>query len=221
MRRAGRDDGAYPANPPEPVLVSCQACAAGDETAEPYDALILSPGAEPMRPPIPGADSPGVFTLRNLHDMDAIIDQIAAKNPSDVDGYRAFLDFAENVFHEGYTKLAATPFLNFWSMIQVSPQLIRLQSYRSVYSIISKFIKDDHLRQVFSFHPLLVFCNASATTEIYTLIHYLERNWGVFFVKGGTGALVAALVKLFPLALVPALRPAADLVSGQRASGVV
>ncbi len=42
------------------------------EQAEPYDALILSPGAEPLRPPIDGIDSPGVFTLRNLRDMDAI-----------------------------------------------------------------------------------------------------------------------------------------------------
>ena len=108
-----------------------------------------------------------------------------------------FLDYAEEVFHEGYTKLAATPFLDFWSMIQVSPQLIRLQSYRSVYSIISKFIKDDQLRQVFSFHSLLVGGNPFTSSSIYTLIHYLERNWGVFFVKGGTGALISALVKLF------------------------
>ncbi len=37
-----------------------------------YDALILSPGAEPMRPPLPGLDSPCVFTLRSIPDMDAI-----------------------------------------------------------------------------------------------------------------------------------------------------
>ncbi|TNF79582.1 MAG: phytoene desaturase, partial [Acidobacteria bacterium] len=51
--------------------------------------------------------------------------------------------------------------------------------------------------QVFSFHPLLVGGNPFTSSSIYTLIHYLERNWGVFFVKGGTGALVTALVDLF------------------------
>jgi phytoene desaturase len=137
------------------------------------------------------------FSFDYSNDMEAITKQIADKSPGDVAGYRRFLDYAEDVFHEGYTKLAATPFLNFWSMIQVSPQLIRLQSYRSVYSIISKFIKDDHLRQVFSFHPLLVGGNPFTSSSIYTLIHYLERNWGVFFVKGGTGALVRALAEVF------------------------
>lgn len=46
--------------------------ATGREYDEPYDKLILSPGAAPFRPPIPGIDLPGVFTLRNLQDMDRI-----------------------------------------------------------------------------------------------------------------------------------------------------
>jgi phytoene desaturase len=137
------------------------------------------------------------FSFDYSNDTEAITRQIADKSPRDVDGYLRFLRYAEDVFNEGYVKLAATPFLDFWSMIRVSPQLIRLQSFRSVYSIISSFIKDPHLRQVFSFHPLLVGGNPFTSSSIYTLIHYLERNWGVFYVKGGTGALVKALVALF------------------------
>ena len=83
------------------------------------------------------------YSFDYSNDLEATTQQIADKSPGDVDGYRRFLDYAEDVFHEGYTKLAATPFLDFWSMIRVSPQLMRLQSYRSVYSMVSKFIKDD------------------------------------------------------------------------------
>ena len=50
---------------------------------------------------------------------------------------------------------------------------------------------------LFSFHSLLVGGNPFTTTSIYTLIHCLERKWGVFFPRGGTGALVRALVKFF------------------------
>jgi NADPH-dependent 2,4-dienoyl-CoA reductase/sulfur reductase-like enzyme/rhodanese-related sulfurtransferase len=46
--------------------------ATGREYAEGYDKLILAPGAAPIRPPLPGIDLPGVFTLRNLQDMDRI-----------------------------------------------------------------------------------------------------------------------------------------------------
>lgn len=123
--------------------------------------------------------------------------QIEAKSPGDWEGYKRFLKYSEEVFAEGYTKLADKPFLNFWSMIRCAPQLIRLKSHRSVFSIVSQFVKDRHLREAFSFHSLLVGGNPFATSSIYTLIHYLERNWGVFFPKGGTGALVQALGKLF------------------------
>ncbi|UCF69558.1 MAG: phytoene desaturase [Acidobacteriota bacterium] len=137
------------------------------------------------------------FSFDYSNDLESINEQIAGKSPADIDGYARFLRYAEDVFQEGYVKLAHVPFLDFWSMIRVAPQLIRLKSYRNVYSIISTFIKDPHLRQVFSFHPLLVGGNPFSSSSIYTLIHMLERKWGVFFVRGGTGALVDALVRLF------------------------
>ncbi len=49
----------------------------GKETRERYDALILSPGAEPIRPPLPGFDEPRVMGLRNLPDMDRILEAAA------------------------------------------------------------------------------------------------------------------------------------------------
>jgi phytoene desaturase len=126
-----------------------------------------------------------------------LMQQIRDKCPADVEGYGKFLNYSREVFREGYEKLVHVPFLNWWDMIRVSPQLIKLQAYRSVYATVSRFVSDPQLRQAFSFHSLLVGGNPFATSSIYTLIHYLERKWGVFFPRGGTGALVQGLLKLF------------------------
>ncbi|WAT01875.1 phytoene desaturase [Rouxiella chamberiensis] len=123
--------------------------------------------------------------------------QITRFNPRDVEGYRKFLRYSQAVFKEGYLKLGTVPFLSFRDMLKAGPQLARLQAWRSVYSMVASFIEEDHLRQAFSFHSLLVGGNPFATSSIYTLIHALEREWGVWFPRGGTGALVQGMVKLF------------------------
>ncbi|MBD8495659.1 phytoene desaturase [Pseudomonas syringae] len=132
-----------------------------------------------------------------VNDQAGLDRQIHALNPRDVAGYQRFLAYSKAVFEEGYLKLGAVPFLTFRDMIQAGPQLARLQAWRSVYSKVASFIEDERLRQAFSFHSLLVGGNPFATSSIYTLIHALERKWGVWFPKGGTGALVKGLVKLF------------------------
>ena len=123
--------------------------------------------------------------------------QIQARCPQDLQGYRDFVDYARKVFVKGYQELGAVPFLRFADMVRVAPDLIRLRADRTVYAAVARFVGDEHLRQALSFHSLLVGGNPFETSAIYTLIHYLERNWGVFFPRGGTGALVRALVRLF------------------------
>lgn len=132
-------------------------------------------------------------------DPERMATQIAkfSRFPEDVAGYQAFLKHSERIFAKGFTELATTPFLSPWDMVKVAPDLIKLQSYRTVYGLVSSYVKDDHLRQVLSFHPLLVGGNPFQTTSIYALIHYLEREWGVWFAMGGTGAVVDALAALF------------------------
>jgi phytoene desaturase len=131
------------------------------------------------------------------NDGERMLQQIRARSAADAAGYERFLDYSRRVFKKGYEELAATPFLRFFDMVRVAPDLARLRADRSVYSAVSRFVKDPHLRQAFSFHSLLVGGNPFDTSAIYTLIHYLERNWGVFFPRGGTGALVNALLRLF------------------------
>lgn len=132
-----------------------------------------------------------------VNDQQALEQQIGALNPDDVEGYRGFLAYSRKVFEAGYLKLGAVPFLSFRDMLSAAPQLARLQAWRSVYSMVSHYIQHEHLRQAFSFHSLLVGGNPFATSSIYTLIHALEREWGVWFPRGGTGALIRAMVQLF------------------------
>ncbi len=140
---------------------------------------------------------PDGSTFDYTNDDDWLLQQIGAMSPADVEGYRRFLDYAERVFEKGYLELGHVPFLDFKSMLKVAPDLIGLQAYRSVYAMVAHFIKDDRLRQAMSFHSLLVGGNPFASSSIYTLIHSLERRWGVHFPIGGTGALVRGLVRLF------------------------
>lgn len=123
--------------------------------------------------------------------------EIEARNPNDVKGYRRFLAYSQELYREGYEKLGTTAFLKVRQMFQAAPQLIRLRADKSVYSMVSKFVKNDRVRQLLSFQSLLVGGNPFKTSSIYALIHALERKGGVWFAKGGTGALIDGMIKLF------------------------
>ena len=77
----------------------------GREYQESYDKLILAPGAAPLRPPIPGIDLPGIFTLRNLQDVDRIkqkVDQ-GVKQAVVVGAGFIGLELVENLVRRGIT----------------------------------------------------------------------------------------------------------------------
>jgi phytoene desaturase len=130
-------------------------------------------------------------------DEEFIFSQIERWNPADKDGYRRFMATTREIFEKGFIELADKPFLHFTDMLKVAPDLIRLQSYKSVYQYASQFIQDDFLRRCFSFHPLLIGGNPFDAPSIYAMIHYLEREWGIHYAIGGTGAIVNAMVRLF------------------------
>ncbi|RXD03325.1 phytoene desaturase [Sphingomonas sp. UV9] len=123
--------------------------------------------------------------------------EIEKLHPGDWAGYEKFLEYSAGVFHEGYEKLGHVAFLDFGSMIKAAPALAKYQAWRSVYSIVSSYVKSEKLREALSFHTLLVGGNPMTTSAIYALIHKLERDGGVWFARGGTNRLVAALVTQF------------------------
>ncbi len=129
-------------------------------------------------------------------DTEFIASQIANWNAHDADGYRRFMATTQAIFQKGFVELADKPFLQFADMLKVAPDLIKLQSYKSVYKYVSQFIEDEFLCRCFSFHPLLIGGNPFDSPSIYAMIHYLEREWGIHYAMGGTGALVDALVRL-------------------------
>jgi phytoene desaturase len=122
--------------------------------------------------------------------------EIRRINPEDAEGYKKLLAHSEKIFDKGFTQLAHVPFNNFWFMMRQVPDLLRLECYRTVWQFTKKYLKDDRLRRAFSIQPLLVGGNPFTTTSIYSLIHFLERRWGVHYPRGGTGALVSALGQL-------------------------
>lgn len=132
-----------------------------------------------------------------LNDDARLEAQIAALEPADIEGYRRFLDYSAGVYAEGYEKLGAVPFLDFRSMLRAAPSLARYRAWRSVYSVVSGFVRNPKLRQALSFHTLLVGGNPLTTSAIYALIHKLERDGGVWFARGGTNRLVAGMVRHF------------------------
>lgn len=125
-----------------------------------------------------------------------IYSEIAKWSPQDVAGYKRFMATTQAIFEKGFIQLADKPFLSVADMLRVAPDLIRLKSHQSVYKYASQFIESDFLRRCFSFHPLLIGGNPFDASSIYAMIHYLEREWGVHYVMGGTGALVRALGSL-------------------------
>ena len=122
--------------------------------------------------------------------------QIEKINSQDVEGYTKLVNFTKKIFDKGYTELSDVPFNKPFVMMQQLPALLKLKSYKSVYSLVSSFIKNEKLRRMLSMHPLLVGGNPFTTTSIYGLILYLEKKWGIHYSMGGTGNIIIGLEKL-------------------------
>lgn len=156
-------------------------------------------------------------------DPEAMRREIARFAPDDVAGYERFFAKSAEIFRVGFEELAHVPFSSPADMARIVPAMMRLESYRTVYGLVSKYVKHPKIRQVLSFHPLLVGGNPFNVTSIYTLIAFLERKWGVWYAMGGTGALVRGLVGLIE-GLGGQVRLGADVdeivVRGGRAAGV-
>ncbi len=162
-------------------------------------------------------------TFHYTGDPQAMRAEVARFSPGDVAGYERFMAASEGIFRIGFEQLGHVPFSSWRDMAKIVPAMIRLRSHRSVYGFVSRFIKDERLRTIFSFHPLLIGGNPFTATSIYCLIAFLERRWGVHFAMGGTGRLVTGLAALIEGqgGTIRTKAPVAEIIVEQgRATGV-
>jgi phytoene desaturase len=129
-------------------------------------------------------------------DPEAMREQVRRLAPGDLEGYEKFVKLSEAIYKIGFEQLGHKAFGSFVDMLRILPDLVRLQGFRSVSSMVNRYVRNKNLRIALSFHPLLVGGNPLDTSGIYCLILYLERKFGVHFPQGGTGALVRAMVQL-------------------------
>ncbi len=140
--------------------------------------------------------------------------QIKKINKDDVSGYENLVKFTKKIFDKGFTELSDVPFDKPSFMLKQIPSLLNLKSYKSVYSLVSSFIKNDKLRRLLSMHPLLVGGNPFTTTSIYGLILYLEKKWGIHYSMGGTGQIINGMEKLM-------LEENIEIIKGQEVTKII
>ena len=140
--------------------------------------------------------------------------QIREINEDDVKGYEELVKFTKKIFDKGFTELADVPFDKPLIMMKQLPALLKLKSYKSVYSLVSSYIKNEKLRRMLSMHPLLVGGNPFTTTSIYGLILYLEKKWGIHYSMGGTGNIIRGLEKLM-------IEEGIEVIKGQEVTKII
>jgi len=129
-------------------------------------------------------------------DLERMKAEVAKFSPTDLPGYLRFLDEAENCYKLAFEDLGDVAFDGLGDLVKAMPNLIKMRAWNNLYSLVAKYIKDPQLREVMSFHPLLIGGNPFSVSSAYALINSLERKWGVHSAMGGTGAIIKGLVKL-------------------------
>ncbi len=134
--------------------------------------------------------------FRATADYDAMRAEVARIEPDDVPGFERFIRESERIYEVAFHQLADQPFHRVATLLRSAPDMLRLGGHRTVYTKVSRYFRNEKLRIAFSFHPLLIGGNPFTTTAYYCLVGHLERLHGVHYAMGGTGAIVAGLVRL-------------------------
>ena len=122
--------------------------------------------------------------------------EVARFSPEDLPRYEQFLEEAAICYQKGFIELGGIAYNTVGDLLRAVPKMLQMRGWRSIHQMVCSYFKNPKLRIVFSFHPLLIGGNPLSVTCIYSLINTLERRYGVHSAMGGTGAIIAAMVKL-------------------------
>jgi phytoene desaturase len=129
-------------------------------------------------------------------DPDRMRAEIRRISPSDLPGYESFMREADYCYRLGFQALGAKAFDSVGDLLRAAPSIFRMRGWRSLHTMVASHLKHPKLRMAMSLQSLLIGGNPFSVTCVYSLINALERQWGVHWAVGGTGALVKGLVSL-------------------------
>ena len=122
--------------------------------------------------------------------------QIEKINKEDAKGYERLVNFTKKIFDKGFTELADVPFDKPFVMMQQLPALLKLKSYKSVYSLVSSYIKNEKLRRMLSMHPFTSWWKSFYYNFNLRTDFILGKKWGIHYSMRGTGNIIKGFEKL-------------------------
>jgi phytoene desaturase len=129
-------------------------------------------------------------------DIDRMRAEVRRISPSDAAGFENFMREADDCYLRGFEVLGTRPFSTVVDLLQALPAIARMRGWRSLHQMVAGHLKHPKLRMAMSLQSLLIGGNPYSVTCVYSLVNALERQFGVHWTMGGTGALIQGMVKL-------------------------
>ena len=129
-------------------------------------------------------------------DTEKLREEVRRISPGDVGGFDRFLKDSEKRYQFGFEEQGRRPMSRFVDLAKVLHRFALLRADRSVYSHAARRFRDEKLRMAFSFHPLFIGGDPTHVTSVYSLVSYLEKEFGVHYAMGGLAAVAEAMGRI-------------------------
>ncbi len=122
--------------------------------------------------------------------------EVVRISPEDAAGFDQFVQEADKCYRLGFEALGCKAFDSLGDLVAALPAMMKMKAWRTMFSLVSGYIKHPKLRMAMSLQTLLIGGNPFSVTGVYSLINALERRFGVYSAMGGTGSIINGMCKL-------------------------